>query len=465
MANTYPSFSQSGFATSQFGYPVLLNDLNSNDRSFLKKLIRKYGSENYGLWQMLMGQTATYEMTDNKQFYHYEKRQLHPSVSVLANVAGTGAGNTITFTVGSDSYYIDGTSAPRVGEEVEIVSSGKIAQISAVPSTTANAWTVTLKPLNTTDTVNSAGSTGLTAGDIIAFRGRLDVGEASTLGNGIAPVYDKIFNQTTEHRDDFTSSDFALIEKQEVMTVDGQQYYWPLALDDMNRRFMNNMFWKILEANGANNLGNGTYGTIGVQPRVSQYGSTIQFQQGNPQLSDFQTLGRALNFFGAHGEYHMLNDFYTKQTTSNMLFTLFKNTFNACTYESVGATKEAAAAYGFDTFRDSNITYHMYQNPMYNVEMVYKRIPSASLGDFYRYYSLLIPQRINQDPKMGESYPSFQIVFQTTTAFSNNRIYTWAYGGAAQENKTGTLNKTYSMQSYYGVRVIAANQFALFTGV
>jgi len=129
MASTLPGFSQSGFATSQFAYPVLLNDLNSNDRSFLHKLVRKYGVENYGLWQLLMGKTATYERTENKQFYHYEKRQQHPSLSVATSVASTGAGNAVTFTVGSDSYYESGNKTPaRVGEQwywIHLVSSVK----------------------------------------------------------------------------------------------------------------------------------------------------------------------------------------------------------------------------------------------------------------------------------------------------------------------------------------------------
>jgi hypothetical protein len=471
MPSTTPAFQQSGFATSQFGYPILLNDLNSNDRSFLKTLIRKYGTENYGMWQLLMGQTATYENTDNKQYYHYEKRELHSSLSVANTVGATGAGNAITFLVGADSYYAATGSCPaRVGEEGIVDSSGIAVQISAIPATTANAWQVTLIPLNTTDNIASIGGASLLSGDSILFRGRIDVGEASTTGSGIAPVYDKIYNTTTEHRDDFTLSDFAVMEKQEVMLVDGQQYYMPLAVDDMNKRYMNQMFWKVLEANGASNLAaNGTYGTIGVQPRVAANGSTIQYTAGNPLISDFQTMGRALNFFGSPGEYHLLNDFYSKQGISNLLETFYKGTFNHAQYESVGGSKESGGAYGFDTFRADNITYHMTVNPMYNTEMVYKRVPQASTGSIYRNYSLAIPQRINQDPKMRDgdgnavSYPSFQVVFQKSPV-DGNRIYTWEYGGAAPQNKTGTLNRTISMQSYYGVRVIAPVQFALFQG-
>ncbi len=466
---TAPAYSPSGFATSQFNYPILLNDLNSNDRSFMKELIRKYGAENYGLWQLLMGKTATYEWTANKQYYHYEKRELHDSLSVASTVSATGAGNSVNITVGADSYYITGACAARVNETCVLASNQSVLfYISAIPSTASNNWVITLTPSNTTDIVASGNTNGaqVLAGDAILFRGIMDIGEASTLSQGLAPVYDKIYDTTTEHRDDFTITDFATMEKQEVRLSDGQFYYKYLAMDDMNKRFMNNMFVKVMEANGASNRSaNGTYGTIGVQPRVSANGSTIQYTAGAPTITDFHTLGRTLNFYGAPGEYHMLMDFFSKQALDDLLFTTYKGTFLNATWESFdGGGKEAAAAYGFDTFREDNITYHFKLNPMYNPEMFYKRV--ATKGNSYANYSLLIPQRINQDPKMQSvTYPSFQIIWQALQTLGSPRIYTWEYGGAAPSNKTATLNDTVSMMSYFGCRVIAPNQYALFVGV
>lgn len=464
VVDTFPTFQAMGSSTAQFSYPILLNYLNSNDRSFLKDLIRKFGAENYGLWNLLMGRTGEYVTTDNKQYYHDEKRELQPSLSVKTTVAGSGADGDITFVVDNavGNYYSDGTCPARVGEEVMIESSGILCFISAIPVTTANAWQVTLSCNNTTDTIHSVGSTSLLAGELISFRGRMNVGEASTTGTSLYPVWDKIYNTTTEQRDDFTITDFAMIEKQEIFTIGNQQYFMPLALDDMNRRFMNEMFWAVLESNGANSVGNGTFGTIGVQPRVAAGGSTIYYQGGNPQISDFQTLSRALNFYGSPGDYHLLFDFYAKQSISNTLFQTFKQTFNLVNWESVGGSKEAAVAYGFDYYRDNNINYFMGLNPLYNPEMILKRPTIASLPSFYRNYGLCIPQRINQSVEETEtSYPAFQIVFQM---LDGQRLKTWDYGAMAMQNKTGTMNYTISMESIWGVRVIAACQFAQFIG-
>lgn len=94
--------------------------------------------------------------------------------------------------------------------------------------------------------------------------------------------------------------------------------------------------------------------------------------------------------------------------------------------------------------------------------MILKRAPLSSLPSFYQNYSLCIPQHINQNPKdPAETWPSFQIVFQY---LKGNRVYTWDYGGMADQNKTGTLNYTCSMESIFGVRTIAANQYAIFKG-
>lgn len=462
MANTSPQFTQSSFATGALNYPVLLNDLNSNYRSFTKSLIRKYGNENYALIQMALGNSVDIDFSDNKQFYHYEKRQLHSSVSVAADVARTGPGASITLTVGSDSYYEGGNKSPiRVFETVLIVSSGQFAQITAINQSVAGAHTFTLTPLNTADNLSSAGSTSILATEVIAFRGATNVGEASSKIAGMAPVYDKIFNTTTEHRDDFNVTDVASIEKQEVVLgKNGQQYYTDLALDDLNMRYLNDGFFKCMEGVSVNNIAN-TFGTIGVIPRVKANGSTVQYAAGAPTIADFHTLSRNLNYFGSAGEYHMLQDMLSKQAISDLLFTTYKNTFNAASYESVGGSKEASAAYGFDTLRIDNITYHLFSNPMFNTTQVYKR--ATPIGDAYKYFSLLIPQRVNQDPKMGTSYPSFQLVFQKTK--NGDRIQTWETGGMANANKTDKAERNIHMLSYPGVRVFAANQYAIFQGV
>lgn len=472
MANISPAYSQSGIATSQFQYPILLNDLNSNDRSYVKDLVYKFGAENYALIMMAMGRFVDEAATDNHQFYHYEKRQLHQSFAVLADVTAGAAGAAITVTVGAADYYENGARSPiRAGETMMLASSNILVQIVSVNTTVNNAHTAVIKPLDSTVIIASAGTANgkVSATDLFLFRGATNVGEGSTKLNGISPVWDKITNYVTEHRDDFTISDIASMEKQEIrVAANGQPYYRDIAVDEVNKRYMNDQFWKLMEGvtvtnTGLNaNIGNGaTNGTKGVIPYTSAGGSTVQYNAGLPTIGDWQSLARQLKYYGGASDYHLLMDMLSKQAMDTFLFTTFKQTFDLVNWEHVGGSKEAAVAFGFDTWRMNDITWHFFMNPQFTTAMVYKR--PTPLGAAYDNYTLCIPQRQNIG-RNGDSYPAFQTVYQKNPV-TGDRMITFETGGFANQNKTTTMERTFTVESYYGSRVFGANGFGLFLGV
>ena len=461
MANTFPSTpTPSGVALSSANRS-LLNNLNIFDRSFEKNLVRIYGAENYAIVQMALGNSVMEAKSDNRQFYHYEKRGLHQAVTVNAQISAPAAGAAVTVTLGSGSYYSSGTQSPiRVGEVVRIMTSGIEGQVTAVNKTTANAHTATITPLRAADAFVSAGSVNLLAGEYLLLRGAVNIGEQSTVLDGISPLLDKITNTTTEHRDDFTITDRADIEKNEVDFGNGQFYYYYLAMDDMNKRYMNQAFFKIMEGVAVDNLSNGTVGTLGVIPRVSAAGSTIQYSASSgPVIADIHTLTRTLNFYGGAGEYHFLQDIYQRQAVNDLLFGKYNN--GAIRYASVGGSEEASVSYGFNSFSIDGYTFHFFLNNMFSPEAVYQINPGAQVPE-KRNYGLLIPQKINNDAKTGKQFPSFQIVFQEV---NGQRVLTTETGMLAPANKTTTANKTITMLSYPGVRTFAANQYAIFQGV
>ena len=470
MANSFPAYSQGAISSSSTNR-ALLNDLNIFDRSFEKNLVRKYGAENYAIVQMALGNSVTEAKSDNRLFYHYEKRGLHQAVSVKAAVVAPAAGADVTVTIGSSagstfandpSYYA--SSLPlRPGEVVRIMTSGVEGQVVSV-STGAYPLTAVIRPLVSTQAFTSAGSANLLVSDFLMLRGAVNIGEGSTVLNGMSPILDKITNTTTEHRDDFTITDRASIEKNEVDFGNGNFYYYYLAQDDMNRRYMNNAFFKIMEGVAVDNI-TGTVGTTGVIPRVAAGGSTIQYTSGSfggatgTDMSNMQTITRSLNFYGGSGEYHFLQDIFQRQEVNNLLFGKYNN--GAISYGSVGGSQEAAASYGFSSFMIDGYTFHFFLNNMFSPEAVYHINPGALVPE-KRNYGVLIPQKINSDAKTGKQFPSFQIVFQEV---DGQRILTTETGMLAPQNKTTTANKTLSMLSYPGVRVFAANQYAIVEGV
>lgn len=470
MANTFPAYSQ-GAVSGASANRALLNDLNIFDRSFEKNLVRKYGAENYAIVQMALGNSVVEAKSDNRLFYHYEKRGLHQAVSVKAAVVAPVAGANVTVTIGSsagttfdnDPSYYKSQLPLRPGEVVRIMTSGIEGQVVSV-STGAYPLTAVIRPLVSTQAFVSAGSANLLASDFLMLRGAVNIGEGSTVLNGMSPVLDKIENTTTEHRDDFTITDRAAIEKNEVDFGNGNQYYYYLAQDDMNRRYMNNAFFKIMEGVAVDNI-TGTVGTTGVIPRVAASGTTIQYTSGQfggvsgTDMSNMQSITRSLNFYGGSGEYHFLQDIYQRQEINNLLFGKYAN--GAISYGSVGGSQEAAASYGFSSFMIDGYTFHFFLNNMFSPEAVYHINPGA-LTPEKRNYGVLIPQKINSDAKTGKQFPSFQIVFQEV---NGQRILTTETGMLAPQNKTTTANKTLSMLSFPGVRVFAANQYAIVEGV
>ena len=239
MANTYPAYSQGSIA-SQAANRSLLNDLNIFDRSFEKNLVRKYGAENYAIVQMALGNSVVEARTDNRQFYHYEKRGLHQAVSVKSAVVAPSAGANVTITIGSpsgstfanDPNYYSSQLPLRPGEVVRIMTSGIEGQVVSV-STGSYPLSAVVRPLVASQAFVSAGSANLLAGDYLLLRGAVNIGEQSTVLNGQSPILDKIYNTTTEHRDDFTITDRADLEKNEVDFGNGNFYYYYLAQDDM----------------------------------------------------------------------------------------------------------------------------------------------------------------------------------------------------------------------------------------
>jgi hypothetical protein len=470
MPNTFPAYSQGAISSSATNR-ALLNDLNIFDRSFEKNLVRKYGAENYAIVQMALGNSVTEAKSDNRLFYHYEKRGLHQAVSVKAAVVAPTAGANVTVTIGSssattflnDPSYYNSQLPLRPGEVVRIMTSGIEGQVVSV-STGSYPLTAVIRPLVSTQAFVSAGSANLLASDFLMLRGAVNIGEGSTVLNGMSPILDKIENTTTEHRDDFTITDRASIEKNEVDFGNGNFYYYYLAQDDMNRRYMNNAFFKIMEGVAVNNI-TGTVGTTGVIPRVEAGGTTIQYTSGQfggvsgTDMSNMQAITRSLNFYGGSGEYHFLQDIYQRQEVNNLLFGKYAN--GAISYGSVGGSQEAAASYGFSSFMIDGYTFHFFLNNMFSPEAVYHINPGA-LTPEKRNYGLLIPQKINSDAKTGKQFPSFQIVFQEV---NGQRILTTETGMLAPQNKTTTANKTLSMLSYPGVRVFAANQYCIVEGI
>lgn len=437
---------------------ALVNDLNAVINDYKEDLISKYGNQDYAWIQQVLGKVHTEIKTDTKTFEHFEKRGSYSSVQVAANVTGVDAGESVTFEVASNGYFDSGTKSPgRVGEIVSILSTGVKAQITAVNKTTANAHTYTIKPLKSTDTLATS-STTLQGGAQILFRGNINAGEGSDAMNGIDPLFDKISNTVTQVRDDYKTTDLAMMEKLQI-NVGGGMYYYKLAQTELNKRFLTSIDYAIMEGCVADQLDNGSTGTTGVIERAEASGGTVTYATSTGiDMDNVHELNRTLDFNGTGSEVHWLQDIYQNQSLIDALFDKYQN--GAIVWGSVGGSREAAVSYGFSSLFIGNRTFHLFKNKVWSPEGQYNI--SAIQTPHRRNFGLIVPQSVNTDPKTGKTLPSFQVVYQE--AVPGTKINTWEYGGMARNNKTGKAELNIAQTAYVGARVFAANQFAIIKG-
>lgn len=437
---------------------ALVNDLNAVINDFEKDLISKYGNQNYALLQELLGKVYVETKTDTQTFEHFEKRGSYSSVQVAANVTGVSTGASVTFQVASNGYFDSGTKSPgRVGEICEILSTGVKVVITAVNKSSANAHTYTVQPLLSTDTVATS-STILQGGTQFLFKGNINAGEGSDAMDGLDPLFDKISNTTTQIRDDYKTTDLAMMEKLQI-NVGGGMYYYKLAQTELNKRFLTSIDYAIMEGCQADQLANGSTGTTGVIERAEASGGTVTYATSTGIVMDnIHELNRTLDFNGTGSEVHWLQDIYQNQGLNDALFDKYQN--GAIVWASVGGSKEAAVSYGFSSLFIGNRTFHLFKNKGFSPEGQYNI--SALATPNRRNFGIIVPQSVNTDPKTGKTLPSFQIVYQE--AYPGTKINTWEYGGMARNNKTGVAELNIAQTAYVGARVFAANQFAIIKG-
>jgi hypothetical protein len=437
----------------------LINDLNAVINDFEKELISKYGTQNYALLQELLGKVSVETKTDTQTFEHFEKRGSYSSVQVSANVTGVDAGESATFQVASNGYFDSGTKSPgRVGEIVEILSTGVQAQITAVDKSVANAHTYTIKPLRAADTLATSGTT-LQGGAQLLFKGNINAGEGSDAMEGLDPLFDKISNTTTQIRDDYKTTDLAMMEKLQINLGGGSGFYYKLAQTEMNKRFLTSIDYAIMEGCVADQLDNGSTGTTGVIERAESAGGTVTYATSTGIDTDnIHELNRTLDWSGTGSEVHWLQDIYQNQGLTDALFDKYQN--GAIVWGSVGGSKEAAVSYGFSSLFIGNRTFHLFKNKCWSPEGQYNI--SSLMTPNRRNFGLIVPQMVNTDPKTGKKLPSFQIVYQE--AVPGVKVNTWEYGGMARQNKTSKAELNIAQTAYVGARVFAANQFAIIKG-
>lgn len=453
---------------------ALVSQLQLLTPQFWNQFVEKFGAENWTWW------LATYggmEIVKNRNFFWFESRsKLMIGIQLATNATGATAGATITCTLAAGFHFNSGTQTPlRSGETVYIASTNVGAEILAIPGTTPNAFTFTLRPKKSTDSLATAGQVStLLATDVLIFGGRVDVGEAS--GTNVPQVYltDRQDNNTTEIHDSWSATDLGGMTDVFIdsgvsgtpingVSQAGTSYFTYMGLTKASQRFVNNVERKLMFGDIVNNTGLGTdtsVGTEGFFPKIISDGETVGKSGGNIDIAYLHTLTRVMDVNGCTKQNMWVSDIYDNQAFSDGIFSQFPA--GAFVWGQGEKSEEASVAYGFKLIDIDGYRFQKTKYKNLNTEAYVGLTPDQ---DYFRSSSFICPMGETPDAKTpSRVYKNITVMTQEPPKISQNGsvgngIRAWVHGGGSTAATDGTMRENVEMYAVRGLRVVAANQF------
>lgn len=436
---------------------------------YYKQYVEKYGNEDFTWWLSAFGGM---EEVFNQNFFWFENRgKLMQGVQVATNVAAT-TGNPINCTLAAADHFNGGTQAPlRNGETVRVASTNVEGVLSNVTAVT-NAFTFTVTPKQTGQSLASAGSTSFLTGDVLLFGGIMDAGEASGSNNPLIHLDQKYSNNITQMRDTYASTDLA--EMTQVYYTGGitgsapaQQAGVSLftykSLVKTDTRFKNYVEFKLLRGDIQNNTaitnanGYSSLGAQGVIPKINTDGETVGYTAGTLDIPKLHEITRIMDVNGCAKQCMWLQDIFQRQDFSDGLFATFPA--GAFVWGKGEMDKDAQVAYGFEHCSIDGYMMGVKKYRPFNSEFTTGTTPNV---DFFRNYGMIIPNGTAQDYKDATKvYKNLTVMFQQPPAGGTigNGIRVWPHGGGSRNPTDGTMVDFIEFLCYRSTRVVAANQF------
>lgn len=451
---------------------ALVSQLQLLTPQYYKQYVEKYGNEDFTWWLSTYGGM---EEVKNRDFFWFENRgKLQVGVQTAANVSANVAGGTITLTLASGDHYNSGTQSPlRVGETVRVASTNVEGEIIAIDTTTPGAFTFNVRPKQSTQTLNSAGSTSFLTTDVLLFGGDMDAGEASNSIEPLIHLDQKYTNSITEMRESWSATDLA--EMTEVyynsgVTGDnmaggaqaGTSYFTYKGLVKSNQRFINNVEFKLMRGDVQNNSGLTTTTSVGSQgiiPKVLADGETVGYTPGTLDIAKLHEITRIMDVNGCAKEAMWLQDIYQRQNFSDGIFKEFPA--GAWVWGSNEKSEEAAINYGVQSIMIDGYLLKVKKYKQFNTEVTTGLTP---VNDYFRNFGMICPQGEARDAKDAtKAYKNITVMYQQPPKGGTvgNGIRVWQWGGGSLNPTNGQMKDQVEMITYRGSRVVSANQFII----
>jgi hypothetical protein len=445
----------------------LMVDLQLLTPQYYKKYTEKYGNEDFTWW---LAAHAGMEEVKNQNFFWFENRgKLMPGVTTVGNVVAAN-GATITLTLAAADHYNSGTQSPlRVQETLRVASSNIEGKILSINTTVPNAFTFTVRPLQSGQGFASAGSGSLLAGEVLLFGGDTEAGEASTQINPLIPLDQRYDNNITEIRDGWSNTDLAQMADTYYeypvsadMAANGVTAFTYKGMYKTLVRFKNNVEAKLMRGNIQNNTGlTNSVGAEGIIPKVVADGETVGYTPGTLDIQKLHEITRIMDVNGCAKQSAWLTDIFQRQDFSDGIFAAYPA--GAFVYGQGEKSKEASVAYGFQEIYIDGYLLSVKKYSQFNTEVTTGLTPQ---DDYFRNFGLIYPMGETKDSKTAQTYKNITIMYQEPPKGGTvgNGIRVWQYGGGSPNPTDGTMTNQIAMITYRSTRVCAANQFIIVQG-
>lgn len=442
------SYSQSQANKSVLSLLGLIN-LNTVD-----KLVEKYGnaaSDNYLVMKSTMGALSK---ATNDEFYHYEKAgRTMPKIVVNATVAAPGAGVAGTITLKSTVSYptgITSKSPVATGQHWRNLTNGHVYEVGTVVKTSDGAHTAVMTPLK------AATNAAFTADDEFLYLGYPKKGEASTAGDGIYPVYDKItgYITTISHGCSFTDK-----ELQEKIDIPDQPYYQLGVMKDQEEIMLRSEELELMFGISADNVTVDNSHT-GLLTRIAASGTTIT-NSGAVDIDLFKKMKRQKEAEGFSNEYDFLVDPELRMKIEDFVaLNLGGSGGGGIKYGEFNGSKSIDVNRNFGKLNYYGLQLNLLDYAYFNPAKVWGATVNSGI---YVNYGAMIPCGFGADAKTGTKVPRFGIKYQPIPVNGSmdggDIVHVKRTGGLAA-NPTSQVNElNVSWTTYKGLQTFGLNAY------
>ncbi len=407
-----------GYATSE-NY-ALISGYDIYDRDFYKKLIKKVPRAAALQWmRSVKGYMSKRQAIRSTYYYHEEGQWMSAAATIAVAVDNT---TNMTLTLSAADHTNTGTSSfPVVGQTV-LFENEVVGYVQAVSRVSANAHTVTVYPVDTTNyNLVAAAQVGST----MVFYSNAQQ-EESTATETRVPKTNKVTNYVQTFREGYKMTDTAL-QNQTEFSYNGQKFLHPKGIDDTMDRFGMQEDLGLLINPASNGLVNAGAKTIqlakGLIPQITDNGNTLEYF-GTPDMTTVDDAILILNRSYGETEYLLGQGLNLNLGWKNWLIDFAKGGDNNISFSAFDGGSQQAISLNFKSINIEPYTFHM------QTWAVMAHADTLGAGNMpYKDMAIFIPMGKTKNPDVGpggsqgEDYePYLSLVYSDP-------------GGAANQNK------------------------------